>query len=75
MEHFLAQPTIWGLTVGQTVAVLGAAAGLVILWTALGLVLRLAGTVIRVGCALILVLSCGCLASTVLVNLAKGVFK
>jgi hypothetical protein len=75
MEQFLAQPTIWGLTVGQTVAVLGVSAGLVILWTALGLVLRLAGTIIRVGCALILVLSCGFITSMVLVNLAKGLFK
>jgi hypothetical protein len=75
MEHFLVQPTIWGLTVGQTIAVLGASAGLVILWTALGLVLHLAHTIIRVGCALILVLSCGCIASVLLVNLAKGVIK
>ncbi len=75
MEQFLAQPTIWGLTVGQTVAVLGASAVLVILWTVLGLVLRLAGTIIRVGCALILVLSCGCIATMLLTNLAKGLFK
>lgn len=72
LQQLLEQATPWGLTIGQTLAALLIAAGLIILWTMFGMVVRLAGTVFRVGCALILVFSCACGLTMVIANLVGG---
>lgn len=72
LQQFLNEMAPWGLTVGQSAAVLLASAGLVILWTALGMLLRLAGKVFRVGCALILIFACGCIATLIFMNLTRA---
>lgn len=72
LNQMLAQQTLWGLTYGQTAVVLLIAAGLVVVWMIFGTVFRLAGAIMRVGCALILVLSCGCMGVFLVTNLLRG---
>ncbi len=60
----------WGLTYGQTVVVVLITFGAMALWGVLAIVLRLGMTLLRVGCALLLLFACGIVTMLVLQNFA-----
>ncbi len=75
INQLLAQPTFWGLTVGQTVLVFLFSAGLIALLVALRYLLQLTVELMQIGCAVILVFSCGLAGFLVFYNFASGMFK
>ncbi|HRE49416.1 MAG TPA: hypothetical protein PLD47_16950 [Aggregatilineales bacterium] len=71
INEMLANMTPWGLTLGQTAVVLIFAAGLMVLLMVVGAVFRLAGRIMRVGCALVFVLICGCTTMFIFSNIVN----
>jgi hypothetical protein len=60
----------WGLTYGQTAVVVLITFGAMALWGVLAFVLRLGMTLLRMGCALLLLFACGLVTMLVLQNFA-----
>jgi len=75
ITQMLGQPTLWGLTIGQTVLVFAFSAGLIALLVVLRYLLQLTVELLQIGCAVIQVFSCGLAGFLVLYNFANGMFK
>ena len=69
LPQLLDQPTLWGLTVGQTLGVILVAFVLLAGWIFVRVVMRLAGILFRLGCAAIIVFIGGLVIFLLLSNL------
>ena len=68
----LPQMTPWGLTVGQTAMIFVVMLILLIGWVFVRVGLRLTGMIFRLGCAAILVFSCGIVMILLFYNLTSN---
>lgn len=68
LQQTLAQLTPWGLTVGQTVLLVLGVIAIFMVTGVIGFVLRLFGTLMRIGCLLVVVFGCGCGATMIIMN-------
>jgi hypothetical protein len=68
LQDVLMQPTPWGLTIGQTVALVLGMVAIFVVASVLGFVLRIFGVFMRVGCLLVVLFGCGCGATMFLMN-------
>jgi hypothetical protein len=74
MDNFwelMAQPTFWGLTIGQTVSIFVVAAVLLIGWVVVRVLLQLGSIIFRLGCAALIVFICGIASFLVLYNVTS----
>jgi hypothetical protein len=71
LAPYLNQLTPWGLTIGQTAVVVGFVVGLLVLVLVLRTVFRVTGMLLRVGCGIAFLLSCGCIATFIFINLRR----
>ena len=70
LPQLFAQPTAWGLTVGQTAVIVALTFILVFGWTIVKLFFQVTGTIFRVGCAALLIFVCGLVSFMVFYNFA-----
>jgi hypothetical protein len=70
LPDLLAQPTPWGLTIGQTASVFVVAFVLLAGWLLVRFVLHVTGLLFRLGCAALLIFVCGLISFMVLSNYA-----
>jgi hypothetical protein len=68
LQEWLNQPTLWGLSVGQTAVIVILTGILVLGWTFVRFILQLTGTIFRIGCALLLCFICGLVSFIVIYN-------
>jgi len=71
VQQSLSELTPWGLTYGQTLALLLGVLGVIFVWGVIGMFMRLAGAIIRAGCMLILIFGFGCAITLVVMNLTR----
>jgi hypothetical protein len=71
LPDLLAQPTPWGLTVAQTLAIFVVAFVLFVGWLIVRIGLRLTSMIFRLGCAALMIFVCGVVSFMVLYNFAS----
>ncbi len=72
LQQNLTELAPWGLTYGQSIAILLGVLGVLFVWGVIGLMMRLAMSLIRAGCMLILVFGFGCAITMVFMNLTRN---
>ena len=68
LTNALMQPTPWGLTIGQTIALILSMVAIFVVMSVLGFVTRIFGVFMRVGCLVVVLFGCGCGATMFLMN-------
>ncbi len=71
LPTLFAQPTPWGLSVGQTASVAVVAFVLLFGWVIVRIGLRLTSLLFRLGCAALIVFICGVVSFMMLYNIAS----
>jgi hypothetical protein len=72
LTSLFAQPTPWGLTVGQTAGIVAVAVVLLAGWLFVQFTLRLGAFLFRMGCAMLLIFICGLASFIVIYNYSIG---